>query len=81
MQKIFISGVLAVALSLSGCTLAIHQARKDMETSKAAYKACLKQHSDDLSKCEASEKAYEADLKAFRAERGLLKGDAITLEK
>ncbi len=58
------------------------RARDDMEMSKAAYKKCLKQHPDDLSKCEAPRKAYESDLKAFRATSDALKeSGTVTIEK
>ncbi len=59
---------LSVSILLSGCGLAADvQARNDVENSKAEYKACLKQHPDDLSKCDALKKAYEADLEYWRA--------------
>ncbi len=38
-----------------------------MEESKAAYNTCLQQHPDDASACEALNKIYEADLKAYRS--------------
>ncbi len=64
MWKVVILGM--VALSLAGCgIIARQQARSDMEESKAAYNACLQQHPDDASACEALNKIYEADLKAY----------------
>ncbi len=66
MWKVAILGM--AALSLAGCgTIARQQARSDMEESKAAYKACLQQHPDDASACEALNKIYEADLKTYRS--------------
>ncbi len=66
MWKVVILGM--AALSLTGCgTVARQQARSDMEESKAAYEACLQQHPDDASACEALNKIYEADLKAYRS--------------
>ena len=66
MWKIIILGL--AMLSLMGCgVVAMQKARSDMEESKAAYKACLEQHPTDVSVCEALEKIYEVDLKAFRS--------------
>jgi hypothetical protein len=50
-----------------------------VEKSKAEYKDCLKQHADDLSKCDALKKAYEADLEYFRARVGGPSG-TVTIE-
>jgi hypothetical protein len=62
---------LAVSILLfSGCGIAADiRARNDVEDSKAAYKDCLKQHPDDLSKCDAPKKAYEADLEYYRSRK------------
>ncbi len=38
---------------------------KELQESKAAYKDCLKHHPDDISKCDALKKAYEADLNSM----------------
>jgi outer membrane biogenesis lipoprotein LolB len=55
-------------LLLSSCGIAANiRARNDVENSKAEYKDCLKQHPDDLSKCDALKKAYEADLEYWSA--------------
>ncbi len=59
--------ILAISILFSGCGIAANiRARNDVENSKAEYKACLKQHPDDLSKCDALKKAYEADLDYWR---------------
>jgi hypothetical protein len=59
---------LALALSLSGCALAAKMdARNDMETSKAAYKACLADNPKNVSACESLRLSYDADLKAYAA--------------
>jgi len=63
---------LAVSILLfSGCGIAANiRARNDVENSKAEYKDCLKQHPDDLSKCDALKRAYEADLEYWRSRTG-----------
>ncbi len=59
---------LTVCILFFGCGIAANiRARNDVENSKAEYKTCLKQHPDDLSKCDALKKAYEADLQYWRA--------------
>ena len=66
MCKVIILGM--VALLLAGCgEFAKQGARSVMEESKAAYDACLQQHPDDASACEALNEIYEADLKAYRS--------------
>ena len=72
-----------VALSIAGCAVAAKvRARDDMEASKAAYTECLKRESD-LSKCEGLKRAFEADLKAYRATSEALKnrGGTVVIEK
>jgi hypothetical protein len=52
----------------SGCGIAANiRARNDVENSKAEYKDCLKQHPDDLSKCDALKQAYETDFEYWRS--------------
>jgi hypothetical protein len=74
--------ITVVVLSIAGCAVAAKvRARNEMESSKAAYTECLKRESD-LSKCEGLERAFEADLKAFRATSGALQdSDTIVIEK
>lgn len=62
MRRLLIVG--AVAVALSGCTLA---ARMDMAQSKAALKACLAQHPQDVQACAGAQAAYQADLAAYQA--------------
>jgi hypothetical protein len=38
-----------------------------MENSKLAYEACLQENLDNPSECEALKRAYDADLRAYRA--------------
>lgn len=58
-------------LALSACSVAaVHRARNEMEESKAAYKKCLMDNQQDLSKCRALREAYGADLKAYEAVSG-----------
>lgn len=83
MKELVLFGIIIVSLILSGCGVAAKvRAREDMEMSKAAYKRCLEQHADDLAKCEALRKAYEADLKAYRATSDAMKeSGTVTIEK
>jgi hypothetical protein len=63
--------LLAIAVALSACGLAVRMnARNDMESSKAAYKACLSENPAKVSVCEALRLSYEADLKAYQATVG-----------
>jgi len=73
----FILGILVLAL-LIGCgpTLGM-RAWKELEKSKAAYKECLMTHSENPDKCEGLRKAYEADVKAYRA----IMGRSVTIEE
>jgi hypothetical protein len=65
LKRLFIAS--AVAVLLSGCAIAAKvSARHEMETSKAAYKACLAQNGRDLDACEGLRQTYEADLAAYR---------------
>lgn len=66
---------------VSGCGIAAKvNARNDMEASKAAYKACLAQHPEDVPACEGPREAYEADLAAYRATSAALRpGAAFTV--
>lgn len=63
---------------LNSCFREIIDARHEMEHSKTAYKQCLEEHPDDPDKCEALRRAYEADLKAYRA---IMPSDNISVEK
>lgn len=57
-----------IAVLASGCGIAAKvNARNDMEQSKAAYKACLDLHPDDVKQCYGKRMSYEADMKAYRA--------------
>ena len=72
-----LSVVLLTSL-LTGC--AVIRARNDMEASKAEYKQCLREHSEDTSKCDAYRAMYEADLKAYRATTDAMReGSTVTI--
>ena len=71
--------LLTMAFSISCGVAARVKARNEMEDSKMAYKACLQQNLDDPSKCEALKRAYDADLKAYRASRPV--GKTISVEE
>jgi hypothetical protein len=54
--------------TLTGCGIAARvNARHDMEASKAAYKACLVENSQNVSACGGWRRAYEADLSGYQA--------------
>mgnify|MGYP001313214017 CR=1 FL=1 len=73
---------LVSALILDGCGItAMVRARNDMEESKAAYKGCLLQHSQDPSKCEAVKQAFETDLAVYRATSGVLTDQRIDINQ
>jgi hypothetical protein len=57
--------VSTLAALLGGCVVGGENARHDMETSKAAYKACLAVQGPEA--CEGQRRAYEADISAYRA--------------
>jgi hypothetical protein len=57
--------VSTLAALLGGCVVGGENARHDMETSKAAYKACLAVQGPEA--CEGQRQAYEADISAYRA--------------
>jgi hypothetical protein len=80
--KHIVIGLLLAAL-LSSCGIAAKvNARNDTEVSKATYKACLAQHSQDVSACEGARQAYEADLAAYRAtSAGIRPGVNITIDQ
>jgi hypothetical protein len=72
-----------LAGALAGCGVAAKvNARNDMEASKAAYKACLAQHPQDVGDCAGPGEAYQADLAAYRAtSAGLRPGPTISVEQ
>ncbi len=84
-----ISGVARTALavvlagSVAACGIAAKvNARDDMETSRAAYKACLVQHSQKVAACDGPREAYQADLAAYRAmSAGIRSPDTITVKQ
>jgi hypothetical protein len=61
-------GVLIAPIALTGCGIAAKvEARHNMQSSLAAYRACLQQHSQAPEYCEGPRLAYEADMEAYRA--------------
>ena len=74
--------VLLLMVICAGCGIAAKvRARNDMENSKTAYKQCLQQHLNDLEQCEGLKRAYEADLKAYKAtSNGVRPGHTTSLE-
>jgi len=56
-------GLLGLCVVLGGCTFV--NARRDMEQSKIAYKACLSEHPGDLAACNSQRAAFEADVAAY----------------
>ncbi len=61
--------VIVACATVAGCEIAAKvNARDDMEKSKAAYKGCLIAHSSNTGACEGYRLAYDADMRAYRAE-------------
>ena len=57
------------------------QSRNDMMESKAQYKTCLRQNPANPNQCIGLKKAYEADLKAYRAtSNGIKEGYSDSLD-
>lgn len=84
MDKLLLAIILMALMAFSNsCGIAAKvRARNDMENSKAAYKKCLEQYRDDLSKCEALRRAYEADIKAYReTSKGVSPRGTISIEQ
>lgn len=52
-------------LFLLGC--ARHNASIQMDESKQAYKKCLYDNPNNIQKCDALERAFKADLEAYRS--------------
>ncbi len=72
MSKSTILRIASALVVLSGCVVGAENARHDMETSKAAYKACLAARGSEA--CEGQRRAYDADLSAYRATPKLVIG-------
>jgi hypothetical protein len=74
--------VLILTFLLTSCGIAAKiNARNDMTQSKEAYKRCLSQHANDVTACNASKLAYEADLQDFRAtSSGVRNGNVTEVE-
>jgi hypothetical protein len=62
-KRVFL--VSALAALVGGCVVGGENVRQEMETSKAAYKACLATRGAE--ECEGQRLAYEADRSAYRA--------------
>jgi len=55
-------------LFLLSCAVALrHNASIQMVESKQAYKNCLYDNPNNIQKCDALEKAYVADLEAYKS--------------
>jgi hypothetical protein len=68
MNKLLLSGAI-FALSLISCNAALNRAATDMESSKAAYKACLEQNQEDTSRCDTLRAIYEVDVQNYKVIR------------
>jgi len=64
--NMFLAVIMAAVLCSCGLKAKV-DSRNDMIESKKEYKDCLKQNPDNISKCDGMKKAYEADMKAYRA--------------
>jgi hypothetical protein len=67
-QLLSITLMIALVFANGCATTNTARTKIDMENSKAAYDRCLKQNPNDISRCEALKRAYEADLKAYQEE-------------
>jgi hypothetical protein len=68
MNKLFLLSVI-FALSIVGCNAALNKAASDMESSKAAYKACLEQNQTDTSRCDTLKAIYQVDIHSYKVIR------------
>lgn len=72
-----------VPLMLAGCGVVSKvDARRDMQASKAAYKACLLAHPrpEDFQECGAAKAAYEIDADSYAAfSAGIRPGSVLTI--
>jgi len=58
-------------LFLLSCAVALrHNASMQMNESKQFYKKCLYDNPNNIQKCDALERAYKADLEAYRSIKG-----------
>ena len=65
--------VLVTAVGVSGCGWAAKlDAISKLDASRAAYRACIAQHENDASECEAERMTYQADLADAGRPRGVL---------
>jgi outer membrane murein-binding lipoprotein Lpp len=55
--------ILGAVVALCGCAA---QGRDEMMASKAALKACLAQHSQDVKACDSALMAFQADFAAYQ---------------
>jgi len=68
MNKLLLLSVIFV-LSIIGCSPALNRAASDMESSKAAYKACLQENQTDTSRCDTLKTIYQVDIHNYKVIR------------
>ena len=68
MNKLLVLSVI-FALSIVGCNPALNRAASDMESSKAAYKACLQENQTDTSRCDILKTIYQVDIHNYKVIR------------
>lgn len=73
--------MMAICLALAGCGVAAKvNARNEMMQSESAYKACLAQNPQSIHACNASQAAFDADMRMYRAtSAGLMPGTNNTI--
>jgi len=76
MKKVLIGLMCLFFLVECGPTLRM-RAWKELKESKVIYKECLMRHPENPKKCEGPRRAYEADMKAYRAIMGYEVGGTI----
>lgn len=76
MKKVLIGLMCLFFLAGCGPTLGMG-AWKELKESKTIYKECLMRHPENPKKCEGLRRAYEADMKAYRAIMGYEVGGTI----
>lgn len=65
MKRLVIVGAILVLTGCAGTETV--DARNELQASKAALKACLAQHPQDVRMCNGASAAYQADLAAYQA--------------
>ena len=71
MKQSMVALIVMVAVSGCGWTGKL-DAMSRLDASRAVYRACVAEHKNELSRCEAERVAYQADLADAGRQRGVL---------